>query len=213
MSERQGRSQSIARAKDFVSETLRMQPDERRNGVWAHERIAHQAIVAPSASALRDERKELTFGELDQRANCLARHLQTLGVAAETPVGLYFERSSDFVVAALAVLKGRRCVRSAGCRLSAGRIDAILKDAAVPVLLSHKWMAASLAGGPMEDSRPRYRCSRHCGSICGGLYGTGKWTATGVHAYTSGSTGQPKGVEVTHANLEHLIAGISVRLV
>ena len=71
----------------------------------AHERVARQAARTPNALAVRSERRQLTFEELDRRTNRLARYIQKLGVATETPVGLYFERSVEFVVAALAVLK------------------------------------------------------------------------------------------------------------
>jgi non-ribosomal peptide synthetase component F len=120
------------------------------SAVWAHEQVVQQALVAPAALAVRDEKAQLTFAELDQRANRLARHIQKLGVGAEVPVGLYFERSVDFVVAALAVLKAGGVYVPLDAVYPPGRIDAILKDAGVPVLLSHKWMSASLAGGPWK---------------------------------------------------------------
>ena len=179
------------------------QPD---NGVfWVHELIANQAALRPTALALRDEKHELTFLELDQRANRLYQHIRTLGVGPETPVGLYFERSVDFVVAALAVLKAGAAYVPLDTTYPAARIDAILKDANIPVLLSHRSLAGPLSGGPWKtvdldidgasiDNRspepPAIRAEgRHLAYII----------------YTSGSTGRPKGVEVTHANLLHLI--------
>jgi non-ribosomal peptide synthetase component F len=75
---------------------------------WVHELIARQAAITPTALAIQGQDQRLTFLELEQRANCLARHLQSLGVVAETPVGLYFERSADFVVAALLMQRIRR---------------------------------------------------------------------------------------------------------
>jgi len=179
------------------------QPD---NGVfWVHELITNQAASRPTALALRHETHELTFLELDQRANRLSRHIRALGVGPETPVGLYFERSVDFVVAALAVLKAGAAYVPLDTAYPAARIDAILKDANIPALLSHRSLAGPLADGPWKvvdldvdgpsinnrsPEPPVVRVEgRHLAYII----------------YTSGSTGRPKGVEVTHANLLHLI--------
>ena len=117
---------------------------------FVHELIARQAGATPDGLAVRDQTQELTFLELEERANRLARHLQALGVAAEIPVGLYFERSVDFVVAALAVMKAGGAYVPLDPAYPPARIDVILKDAGVPVLLSHKWLAAGLAGGPWK---------------------------------------------------------------
>jgi len=180
-------------------------PGESRATCWAHELVAQQASLAPTALAVRDGKQQLTFLELEQRSNRLARHIQVLGVGAETPVGLYFERSADFVVAALAVLKAGGAYVPLDAAYPPGRIDAILKDAGAPVLLSHKWMAASLAGGSWKVVDLDID-SASIGSESGQPLET---PMTGNHlayiVYTSGSTGQPKGVEVTHANLLHLI--------
>ncbi len=172
---------------------------------WTHELITQQAALRPTALAVRDHKDELTFVELDQRANRLARHIQTLGVAAETPVGLYFERSVDFVLAALAVLKAGGTYVPLDAAYPPARIDAILKDANVAVLLSHKSTAASLTGGPwrtvdldIDASEIESRSAEPLATQVEGHH-------LAYIIYTSGSTGQPKGVEVTHGNLLHLI--------
>ena len=85
------------------------------------------------------------------------------------------------------------------------RIDTILRDAGAPLLLSHKWMAASLAGGPWKS----LDLDIDAPAIADESSEPFDAPVTGEHlayiAYTSGSTGRPKGVEVTHANLRHLI--------
>ncbi len=172
---------------------------------WAHELITRQAAATPGALAVRGQNQELTFLELEARTNCLARHIQSLGVVAETPVGLYFERSIDFVVAALAVLKAGGAYVPLDAAYPPARIDSILQDAGAPLLLSHKWMAASLAGGAWKtvdlDIDAPSIASQSAEPLATQV--TGDRLAYII--YTSGSTGRPKGVEVTHSNLRHLI--------
>ncbi len=172
---------------------------------WTHELIALHAALRPTALAVRDEKHELTFLELDQRANRLARHIQTFGVGAETPVGLYFERSVEFVVAALAVLKAGGAYVPVDVAYPPARIDAILKDANAPVLLSHKCMAATLAGGPWRTVDLDFDASTIESRSAEPLGTQVEGRQLAYVIYTSGSMGRPKGVEVTHANLLHLI--------
>ncbi|MGA8027354.1 MAG: non-ribosomal peptide synthetase [Bryobacteraceae bacterium] len=178
-------------------------PDSAKD--WTHELVARQAALRPAALAVRDENRQLTFLELNQRANRLARHIQTLGVGAETPVGLYFERSVDFVVAALAVLKAGGAYVPLDTAYPPARIDAILKDAGAPVLLSHKWIAASLAGGPWKTVDLNIDAATIESYSAASLVAEVTGRELAYIIYTSGSTGRPKGVEVTHANLLHLI--------
>ncbi len=173
--------------------------------VWVHEQIARVAAAAPNSLAVRDEKTQLTFAELNQRANRLARHLQGLGVRAEIPVGLYFERSTDFVIAALAVLKAGGVYVPLDAAYPPGRIDAILRDAAAPVLLSHKWMSASLAGGPWKTVDLDIDAAAIADHPADSFNVPVSGQQLAYIAYTSGSTGKPKGVEVTHANLQHLV--------
>lgn len=170
-----------------------------------HQLIGRQAALRPTGLALRDEKHELTFLELDQRANRLARYIRGLGVGLETPVGLCFARSVDFVVAALAVLKAGGAYVPLDSTYPPARIDAIFKDAHILVLLSHRCLTATLPSGPWKtvdlaiDSPSIDRESSEPPTV----------RVEGHHLayiiYTSGSTGRPKGVEVTHANLLHLI--------
>jgi len=199
-------SGSIERVADFAMRTLPTHQSKAVVECWAHDQISQQAAQWPDAVAVRDEKAQATFSALEQRANRLARHLQALGVRGETPVGLYFERSVDFVVAALAVLKAGGAYVPLDAAYPPGRIDSILKDAAVPVLLSHKWMSASLAGGPWKTVDLDIDAAAILAHSSEPLdvRVTGKQLA--YIAYTSGSTGRPKGVEITHANLAHLIS-------
>ncbi len=172
----------------------------------AHDSVTRQAMVRPQSPAIYGTQTSVTFQQLDHRSNRLAHYLQELGVGLEAPVGLYFERSPDFVIAALAVLKSGGAYVPLDPAYPPDRIAAILADSGARVLLSHKWMAAGLRAGAWStidvdiDARRIERCPADALEV----------EVSGAHLayiiYTSGSTGRPKGVEVTHANLAHLIA-------
>src|SRR5262249_54188813 len=71
------------------------------------ERVAAQAIQRPDAVAVWAGSQPLTYRDLEDRSNRLARHLRSLGVDRDVPVGLYLPRSLDVVVGALGILKAR----------------------------------------------------------------------------------------------------------
>jgi amino acid adenylation domain-containing protein len=171
----------------------------------AHEKVARRAVLTPHALAARDEKTQLTFAEMEQHANRLARYIQMFHVGVETPVGLFFERSVDFVVAALAVLKAGGAYVPLDAAYPPARIDAILRDAGVPVLLSHRWMAAGLAGGPWKTIDLDFDAAAIANQSAQPLEVPVAGRDLAYIIYTSGSTGSPKGVEVTHANLQNLI--------
>ncbi len=172
----------------------------------AHDSVTRQAAARPQSPAIYGTQTSITFQQLDQRSNRLASHLQALGVALESTVGLYFERSPDFVVSALAVLKAGGAYVPLDPAYPPDRIAAILADSGTRVLLSHKWMAANLRAGTWSTVDLDIDAARieRCPAEALGVEVSGSNLAYIV--YTSGSTGRPKGVEVTHANLAHLIA-------
>jgi amino acid adenylation domain-containing protein len=148
----------------------------------------------------------MTYAELDRQSNQLAEHLQEAAAAAEQCVGLFFERSAQFVAAALAVLKTGAAYLPLDSSTPLDRLAFILADAGAPLLLSHRGKARDLAPGP-------WRVLEIDGPDAARIAGR---SATPVHVepapanlayviYTSGSTGRPKGVEITHANLGNLI--------
>ena len=169
-----------------------------------------QVARTPEAVALVFGDQELSYGELNARANRLAHHLIGLGVGPEALVGVCLERSAEMVVAILAILKAggayvpldpdypggaaglhagrRRPGPGAQHRGAAGRLPA-----AAPVLaLDAAETRAASAGPGAQPGRPGAVCPRsfrqHPAYVI----------------YTSGSTGTPKGVVVTHQNVVRL---------
>ena len=74
-----------------------------------HEMVEAQAARTPDAVAVTCEGRRLTYRMLDEEADKLAAYLETLGVQAETPVGVYVERSPEMVVVLLGIMKAGGC--------------------------------------------------------------------------------------------------------
>ena len=127
----------------------------------------------PDAAALVWGAEELTYRELDARANRLAHHLAGLGVGPESRVGLRVERSVENVVATLAVLKAGGCCVPVDTSYPAERMELMLADSGVRVLLSDG-RARRPGGAPRHPSRPggggarRRAGSRSAGERVGG---------------------------------------------
>src|SRR5690242_11650684 len=101
-----------------------------------HHWIETRAARAPETVALTCSGAALTFGELNARANRLARRLRALGVGPEDLVGLCTHRSLDMVVGLLAVLKAGGAYVPLDPAYPADRLAFLLEDASVPVLLT-----------------------------------------------------------------------------
>ncbi|CAL9662665.1 D-alanine--D-alanyl carrier protein ligase [Streptomyces sp. enrichment culture] len=152
--------------------------------------------------AVRWGRQTLTYRELDERAAALAAALAPLSGGPARPVGILLERSADMVAAALAVLRAGCCYVPLDPSTPRARLDLILEDADPAVVITSRAGAALLPGGrrtllvdeplpsPPGDSPPPAvdRDSR------------------AYVIFTSGTTGRPKGVQVTHGNVLRLFS-------
>jgi len=169
-------------------------------------RIASHAAAGPGQTAVVCGTARLTFADLEHQSNQLATYLRELGARPERCVGLLLERSTDFVVAALAVLKTGAAYLPLDPSTPAERAAFILVDAGALGLLTHRNKARDLtpAGWRIVDldgpdaariaATPDTPVSADVSS-----------ENLAYVVYTSGSTGRPKGVEITHANLRNLI--------
>jgi len=179
-----------------------------------HELVAEQAERTPTATAVVCGGVVLEYGELNRRANHLARRLRVLGVGPEVRVGLCADRSAELVVGLLAVLKAGGAYVPLDPRYPRERLAFMLADAGVAVLLTQERLMAGLPvqGVPVI-------CLDSAG-LQGGQEVLGERPATlradtpcsGVTPanlayviYTSGSTGVPKGVQVDHRGLTNLV--------
>jgi amino acid adenylation domain-containing protein len=169
-----------------------------------HQVFEEQARRTPEAIALSFGEEDLTYAQLNERANQLARHLRTLGVKAETPVALCLERSNEMVVAIVGVLKAGGTYVPIDLAYPADRLAFMLEDTQAPVLLTQKALVPSL---------PPHAAKVVCldtewDTIARESPENPENQTTGDNAayiiFTSGSTGKPKGVLVTHHNVVRL---------
>ena len=114
------------------------------DGQCVHTLFEQQATLTPDAIAIDAEGIQLTYNELDRRANQLAQYLSRLGVGPERLVGICVERSPEMIVGMLGVLKAGGGYLPLDPSYPMERLDYILDDAEVEVLLAQKLQAEEL---------------------------------------------------------------------
>ncbi len=164
-----------------------------------------QVELTPNTVAVVYENQQLTYYELNYRANQLAHYLKSLGVKADALVGLCVERSLEMVVGLLGILKAGGAYVPLDPDYPTERLSFILEDAQVSVLVTQQ---------SLVDRLPQHQAKLVCLDTDTGLIS--QWShdnlISGVQAtnlayviYTSGSTGQPKGVAMNQLGLGNLI--------
>jgi len=168
--------------------------------------VEAQAKATPNKTALASGKVQISYGELDIRANRLAHLLRAAGVGTEVPVGIYMPRSISLAVGALAILKAGGAYVPLDSSYPAARIRAILEDSQVPVLLTQPDLAGQLPDGRWRTVVVDEKCTvaADCPTVAPSTDRKPENLAYVI--FTSGSTGRPKGVQITHANLMNLIA-------
>ncbi len=163
-----------------------------------HQLFEAQVKRAPNAVAVVFEGAQLTYRELNRRANQLAHHLRKLGAGPEVLVGICMERSLEMVVGLLAVLKAGGAYVPLDPSYPEERLAFMLHETHAPILLTQRKFLDYLPG-----HRAQVICLDSDWEIIAGE-DTGNH-ASGVKAenlayviFTSGSTGKPKGVMVCH---------------
>lgn len=167
--------------------------------------VQAQADRTPDAVAVAEEGYQLSYQELNRRANKLAHHLQALGVGANVPVAVNLPRSLELVVSLLAILKAGGAYVPLDPTYPAERLSFIVRDAQAAVCITSQ--PGSSAYSP-EDI-PTVYLRTNAGLLACYPYTNLSTTSSGDDLayiiYTSGSTGQPKGVQITHDGLLNLI--------
>ncbi|HEY8411306.1 MAG TPA: condensation domain-containing protein, partial [Pyrinomonadaceae bacterium] len=162
--------------------------------------FSEQAQRTPDAVAVSDQQQQLSYAELNSRANQLAHHLVGLGVGAEDRVGILLERSAVMVVALLGVLKAGGCYVPLDPQYPQERLAFMTADAGLKVLLTTRKLAESLdlqASGMELLFLDEWEHDAEPASDPGVEVNEQQLAYL---IYTSGSTGKPKGVAIEHAS-------------
>ena len=175
--------------------------EDQPNELCIHQLFEAQAACTPHTIAVCFEDAQLTYEQLNRRANQLAYHLRALGVGPEVPVGICLKHSLEAVIGLLGILKAGGAYVPLDPAYPKERLAFVLEDAEVPVLLTQERL---LAGMPEHDAKV----------VCL----DSDWEAIAQESpenptcltvpdnlayviYTSGSTGRPKGVLVSHGSI------------
>jgi amino acid adenylation domain-containing protein len=170
-----------------------------------HHLVEAQVNKTPQAIAIEFADQSITYTDLNQRANQLAHHLQSLGVQPDSLIGICMERSIDLIVAILAILKAGAAYLPLDMAYPSDRLSYMLDNAEAPILLSQQSLIDQLPATkaqiifldqfewqatPENSSNPTRAVSPE---------------NLAYVIYTSGSTGKPKGVAMPHLPLWNLL--------
>lgn len=169
--------------------------------VCLHDLVERQAQQSPDAIAVVSREQELSYRELNERANQLANYLRKLSVAPEVIVGVAMERSIEMVVALLAILKAGGAYLPLDTDYPEQRLGMLVADSGVSVVLTQKHLvdrlsmcaARTIAIDAVQDEIVQESVSNPDK--------TSRPENVAYAIYTSGSTGKPKGVLNVHAGI------------
>ena len=177
-----------------------------------HRVIEARAAARPDAPAVVYEDELVSYRELNERANRLARHLLGLGVTSEERVAICLDRSIDLVTTVLGVLKSGAAYVPLDPSAPPARLLAMLREAGITRVVTDRTRWRSLAGAPVApvlldaDAEIIAGCSADDPGV------RTRPQQAAYLLYSSGSTGTPKGIVVEHRQLAGYVAGVSREL-
>ncbi|OUL26116.1 non-ribosomal peptide synthetase [Nostoc sp. 106C] len=170
-----------------------------------HQLFEEQVEKTPDAIAVVFKGKQLTYQELNQRANQLAHYLRKLNIKAEVPVAICLERSLEMIISILAILKAGGVYVPIDHTYPSERLAWMLEDIQTPVLLTQKNLLTKLPQFQVKVvclDREKETISQE-NNI--NLVTEINPQNLAYVMYTSGSTGTPKGVSVIHQGVVRLV--------
>ena len=187
--------------------TQRCYPDEKSY----HEYFAAQVERNPDAVAVSDADEQLSYRELDRRAERIAAHLQTYNIQPERLVGLYTERNVHWAATVLGIFKAGGVYLPLDPHHPAARLRYILDHSGCQFVLTTRTLAGQLSELLGECELEVHCLEELLAEEVSEPWQPGEYSAGQLAyvIYTSGSTGKPKGVMVEHGGmLNHLHAKV-----
>lgn len=170
-----------------------------------HKLFEEQVERSPKAIAVRCKEASLSYAELDRRANQLSHFLIAKGCGPDRPVGIYLERSLEMIISVLAVLKSGSCYLPLDPAYPQPRISFMLDNSKTQLVLTQDSLKNQLVHNEtnhlsinvideidLSGDKPSPDIAASLDDLC-------------YLMYTSGSTGQPKGVMMPHGSLSNLL--------
>jgi amino acid adenylation domain-containing protein len=172
-----------------------------------HQVFEQQVAKTPTAIAIVGENKQLTYQELNHKANQLAHYLHRLGVKSDELVGLCVERSLEMLVGMLAILKVGAAYVPLDPNYPPERLAYMVTDAQISLLLTEEYLLSQL-----PTNNAQIFCFTRDWQLMAETETENLASVTNLEdlayvIYTSGSTGQPKGVMITQQNLLNFCQG------
>ena len=170
------------------------------------ELFSEQAMRVPNSVAVVFEERQLTYAEVDQKANQVARVLQKRGVGPESLVGICLERSPEMVIGLLGILKAGGAYLPLDPRHPQELLSYMLADAQVSILLTQNSLRTSLPEGVAEIICLDSDWEEIDKETKSAPQNAAKPDNLAYVIYTSGSTGKPRGVMVPHRGLVNYLS-------
>ncbi|MBA3354607.1 MAG: amino acid adenylation domain-containing protein [Pyrinomonadaceae bacterium] len=180
-------------------------------GTCLHQLFEQQVEEPPNAIAVLFENEQLTYGELNQRANQLAHHLRSLGVEPDVRVGISVERSLEMVVGILGILKAGGAYVPLDPAYPSERLSFMLEDTQTSVLVTQRHLLERL-----PDHGAKVVCLDADWKIIARESAENPDAAVtpdnlAYVIYTSGSTGKPKGIAIRHRGVVNNLTDLNRR--
>jgi amino acid adenylation domain-containing protein len=182
---------------------------EYEKDLCAYQLVEQQAALHPNLIAVATDDQQLTYAQLNARANQLGRYLRTRGVGAETLVGVFLDRSVDMVVALLAIHKAGGAYVPLDPAFPKQRLAYMVQDAGLTILLTNSALSASLpeAEAIVVSIDTDWTLISQESEQNLVPHSTPENLAYVI--YTSGSTGKPKGVQIQQQSLTNFLTSVA----